>query len=316
MIGRADIEGSKSNVAMNAWLPQASYPCGNFSDTSSFKFRRSKGSIGHAFTVRIRTGNQNQTSFYPFVPHEISVLVELILGHLRYLLTDVPPQPNSPPDNVFRHPSPVTTIVGHYPTIERGSDPRPPPTPTLGCGPSPPGGARWAPWRKRISPTGSKWRAVGKFRINGIGGATGHERYRIPRAWSAEGQGNAWAVLPITPLPSSLYRARFLWSGLCIARQVRALAMPSRWGEFVTPTRPTTRGFGHVDARSHWLCAARLDNVTPNTGRPCVATVLGGVSRPSNVRASDLIKSQWVLLLRHPAHPCPDPTPLKKQQQQ
>ncbi|KAK8586371.1 hypothetical protein V6N13_009964 [Hibiscus sabdariffa] len=50
MIGRADIEGSKSNVAMKAWLPQASYPC----------------------------------------------------GHLRYLLTDVPPQPNSPPDNVFR----------------------------------------------------------------------------------------------------------------------------------------------------------------------------------------------------------------------
>ena len=30
MIGRADIEGSKSNVAMNAWLPQASYPCGTF----------------------------------------------------------------------------------------------------------------------------------------------------------------------------------------------------------------------------------------------------------------------------------------------
>ncbi|CAN7088873.1 unnamed protein product, partial [Brassica rapa subsp. narinosa] len=51
MIGRADIEGSKSNVAMNAWLPQASYPCCNFSDTSSFKFRRSKGSIGHAFTM-------------------------------------------------------------------------------------------------------------------------------------------------------------------------------------------------------------------------------------------------------------------------
>ncbi|KAL0405162.1 UNVERIFIED_CONTAM: hypothetical protein Slati_3830100 [Sesamum latifolium] len=30
MIGRADIEGSKSNVAMNAWLPQASYPCVGF----------------------------------------------------------------------------------------------------------------------------------------------------------------------------------------------------------------------------------------------------------------------------------------------
>src|SRR6185369_15552218 len=101
MIGRADIEGSKSNVAMNAWLPQASYPCGNFSDTSSFKFRRPKGSIGHAFAVCILTENQNQMSFYPFVLHEISVLIELILGHLRYLLTDVPPQPNSPPDNVF-----------------------------------------------------------------------------------------------------------------------------------------------------------------------------------------------------------------------
>ncbi|KAK8634418.1 hypothetical protein V6N13_022299 [Hibiscus sabdariffa] len=112
LIGRADIEGSKSNVAMNAWLPQASYPCGNFSDTSSFKFRRSKGSIGHAFTVCIRTGNQNQTSFYPFVPHEISVLVELILGHLRYLLTDVPPQPNSPPDNVFRPDRPAEADLG------------------------------------------------------------------------------------------------------------------------------------------------------------------------------------------------------------
>jgi hypothetical protein len=40
-------------------------------------------------------------SFSPFGLHEISVLVELILGHLRYLLTDVPPQPNSPPDYVF-----------------------------------------------------------------------------------------------------------------------------------------------------------------------------------------------------------------------
>uniref|UniRef100_A0A7S0DF37 Senescence-associated protein n=1 Tax=Amorphochlora amoebiformis TaxID=1561963 RepID=A0A7S0DF37_9EUKA len=101
MIGRADIEESKSNVAMNAWLPQASYPCGNFSDTSSLKLLKSKGSIGHAFTVRIHTENQNQMSFYPFVLHEISVLIELILGHLCYRLTDVPPQPNSPPDFVL-----------------------------------------------------------------------------------------------------------------------------------------------------------------------------------------------------------------------
>ena len=101
MIGRADIEESKSNVALNAWLPQASYPCGNFSDTYTLKLVKSKGSIGHAFTVCIRTENQNQVSFYPFVLREISVLTELTLGHLCYLLTDVPPQPNSPPDCVF-----------------------------------------------------------------------------------------------------------------------------------------------------------------------------------------------------------------------
>ncbi|KAK7274061.1 hypothetical protein RIF29_15132 [Crotalaria pallida] len=52
MIGRADIEGSKSNVAMNAWLPQASYPF------------------------------------------------------------DVPPQPNSPPDNVFRPDRPAEAGLG------------------------------------------------------------------------------------------------------------------------------------------------------------------------------------------------------------
>ena len=101
-LGRADIEGSKSNVAMNAWLPQASYPCGNFSDTSCLKLLSSKGSIGHAFTVCIRTENQNQASFCPFALREVSVLTELALGHLRYLLTDVPPQSNSPPDTVFR----------------------------------------------------------------------------------------------------------------------------------------------------------------------------------------------------------------------
>ena len=87
---------------MSAWLPQASYPCGNFSDTSSVKFSpKSKGSIGHAFTLCNSTETANQVSFYPFVQHEISVLIELTLGHLCYRLTDVPPQPNSPPDNVL-----------------------------------------------------------------------------------------------------------------------------------------------------------------------------------------------------------------------
>ena len=52
--------------------------------------------------VCIHTENQNQASFSPFGLHEISVLIELTIGHLRYLLTDVPPQPNSPPDYVLR----------------------------------------------------------------------------------------------------------------------------------------------------------------------------------------------------------------------
>ncbi|KAK8621576.1 hypothetical protein V6N13_081009 [Hibiscus sabdariffa] len=94
----SDLEAFGHNPAHGSFVPLAFQP----SAMTNCANQRSKGSIGHAFTVRIRTGNQNQTSFYPFVPHEISVLVELILGHLHYLLIDVPPQPNSPPDNVFR----------------------------------------------------------------------------------------------------------------------------------------------------------------------------------------------------------------------
>ena len=48
-IGRADIEESKSDVAMNAWPPQASYPCGNFFDTYSFELRISRGSLSQTF---------------------------------------------------------------------------------------------------------------------------------------------------------------------------------------------------------------------------------------------------------------------------
>ena len=49
---------------------------------------------------RIRTENSSQVSFCPYALREISVLAELTLGHLCYRLTDVPPQPNSPPDTV------------------------------------------------------------------------------------------------------------------------------------------------------------------------------------------------------------------------
>ena len=62
---------------------------------------KAKGSIGPAFAVRIRTENQDQASICPFALREISVLTELALGHLRYLLTDVPPQSNSPPEAVL-----------------------------------------------------------------------------------------------------------------------------------------------------------------------------------------------------------------------
>ena len=115
MIGRADIEGSKSNVAMNAWLPQASYPCGNFSDTSSWTFPRLKGSIGHAFTVCICTENQNQVSFSPFSLQEISVLFELTLGHPRCNLTDVPPQSRKSDDSVFCPDQSLRTLLQESP---------------------------------------------------------------------------------------------------------------------------------------------------------------------------------------------------------
>ena len=64
-------------------------------------FDNAKGSLGHTFVSRIHTENPSQVSFCPYTLREISVLTELTLGHLCYRLTDVPPQPNSPPDDVF-----------------------------------------------------------------------------------------------------------------------------------------------------------------------------------------------------------------------
>ncbi|CAN7092786.1 unnamed protein product, partial [Brassica rapa subsp. narinosa] len=107
-IGQYEILGGGSNLSDKGLNLSGSWQQGHSATYNT----PSKGSIGHAFTVRIRTENQNQTSFYPFVPHEISVLVELILGHLRYLLTDVPPKPNSPPDNVLRPDRPAEASLG------------------------------------------------------------------------------------------------------------------------------------------------------------------------------------------------------------
>ncbi|KAG2266047.1 hypothetical protein Bca52824_073126 [Brassica carinata] len=73
MIGRADIEGSKSSVAMS----------------------------GLAATSQLSLWfNPWFHHFYQFVGYPPPPVPTT--GHLRYLLTDVPPQPNSPPDNVLR----------------------------------------------------------------------------------------------------------------------------------------------------------------------------------------------------------------------
>ncbi|KAI3486053.1 hypothetical protein L1887_50443 [Cichorium endivia] len=67
----SDLEAFSHNPAHGSFAPLAFQP----SAMTNCANQRSKGSLGHAFTVRIRTGNQNQTSFYPSVPHEISVLL-------------------------------------------------------------------------------------------------------------------------------------------------------------------------------------------------------------------------------------------------
>ena len=70
----SDIEGSQSNVAINAGLPHAMDPCDNLSDTSSCRFLKPQGTTCHVFTACIRTENQNQNqaSFSPFGHHEVT----------------------------------------------------------------------------------------------------------------------------------------------------------------------------------------------------------------------------------------------------
>src|SRR5215472_5055453 len=83
MIGRADIEGSKSDVATNAWPPQASYPCGNFSDTSRPKLGGRKGSLGRALAAPSAADARGQAGFCPSAPRRVSVPPEPTLGHPR-----------------------------------------------------------------------------------------------------------------------------------------------------------------------------------------------------------------------------------------
>ena len=50
------------------------------------------------FVLKIKIKRAFALLLYARFPSSLSSL----LGHLRYLLTDVPPQSNSPPDTVFR----------------------------------------------------------------------------------------------------------------------------------------------------------------------------------------------------------------------
>jgi len=104
MVRKADIEESKSAVDLNSYAPQASYPCGNFSDTSRLSVGGSKGSLGLVFAPVGVTAAFGEGGIWPYLRRKISVLPEPPLGHLCCVITVVPPQPNSPLAVVlFRH---------------------------------------------------------------------------------------------------------------------------------------------------------------------------------------------------------------------
>ena len=92
MLGRADIEESKSGVAAVARPPQASYPCGNFSVTPR---PRARGSPGPRFRCTPRTRHA-QADICPCALRVVSFPPESAFGRLRCGLAGVPPQPNSP----------------------------------------------------------------------------------------------------------------------------------------------------------------------------------------------------------------------------
>ncbi|KAK8640452.1 hypothetical protein V6N13_008205 [Hibiscus sabdariffa] len=157
-----------------------------------------------------------------------------------------------------------------------------------------------------LSPISSKWRAGGRRNSDywnrwGFAKRTSNPPGMVCRRARKSMSGAAGDSTTKFPI-SGKVPLEWLMHRLGSSRPGHAQSV----GVFVTPGRPTTRVFGLVDARSRWLCATCLDNVTPNTGSPCVATVqLGGMSRPSNARASARSMSQWVLLLRQPPLSCP-----------
>ena len=76
--------------------------------------------MGNVFTIHIHTENNNQAGIATFGPHEMTVLTGPTLGHPRYGLTDVPPQPNSPADCVR-----CSIQFGVYTSVNMGQARRP-----------------------------------------------------------------------------------------------------------------------------------------------------------------------------------------------
>ncbi|VEN38991.1 unnamed protein product [Callosobruchus maculatus] len=67
----------------------------------------------------MRTETSGSSRFCPFALREVSVLAELALGHLRYSLTDVPPQSNSPPGSVLESNQAGGRLTNAYPKKQR-----------------------------------------------------------------------------------------------------------------------------------------------------------------------------------------------------
>ena len=91
-----DIEVSKSNFGMNAWLPQASYPCANLSGTSYCILLGLQGTTSHDATVYIRTENDHEATVSPFGRMRFLIFFSSRVRHLRYQTTNVPLHPDSP----------------------------------------------------------------------------------------------------------------------------------------------------------------------------------------------------------------------------
>ena len=116
----------------------------------------------------MRTEHRDQASICPFALREVSVLAELALGHLRYSLTDVPPQPNYPPDSVLE-----SDRAGAYVGVRRRE------------------ATTRIPTGRRANPGGE--RSTGR----------GHARLRAPRATL-----NAWLENSVTTAARSGRRTR------------------------------------------------------------------------------------------------------------